>query len=141
MPPLHLRGRCAHYFFPPCAQAYVHLCLLVWALQEQTASQRADELTALLQEAEVSPIVEACDEDGEPARWVVSHWALAHGELETLQALLRGSWTQQRIRDCLPQLPRYLVHHDRHRRPSQEADVQQWVLRRLDLLQKEDFAA
>ena len=47
--------------------------------------------------------------------WVISHWGLAHCELETLQTLLRGSWSKQRLRDSLPQLQRYLVSRDRQK--------------------------
>lgn len=118
------------------AQAYVHLCLLVWALQEQNAQELRDGLVQWLKEPEVGGLEEAEEEESEPSRWVISQWGLARCELETFQTLLRGSWTRQRLRDALPDLQRYLVHRDRQRRRSQETEVQHWLLQRLALLEK-----
>jgi hypothetical protein len=123
------------------AQTYVHLCLLVWALQEQNAQELGQELAGLLREPEVGSLWEPRQEEPDSPTWVISHWGLARCELQTLRTLLRGSWTRQRLRDVLPHLQRYLVHRDRHRRPSQETDVQQWLRQRLDVPQKEGFAA
>jgi Transposase DDE domain len=122
------------------AQTYVHLCLIVWSLQEQNAQELCDELAQLLTDSEVGLLLEPLLEESDLPRWVMSHTMLAQLELETLQNLLRGSWTRQRQRDCLPQLRRYLVHRDRPKRPSQEREVQQWLLQRLDLPQKQAFA-
>lgn len=118
------------------AQAYVHLCLIVWSLQELS-----QELIGWLKEPEVGTFWEPAQEESERTYRVISHWGLAHCELETLQTLLRGAWTRQRLRDALPQLQRYLVRPDRHRRPSQETEVQRWLLQRLGLPQKEAYAA
>lgn len=123
------------------AQAYVHLCLIVWWLQEQNAQDLSELLVGLLREPEVGVLEELVEEESDPASWVISHWGLAHCELETLRTLLRGSWTRQRLRDVLPQLRRYLVSPDRQRRPSQETQVQQWLLQRLGLPEKEANAA
>ena len=123
------------------AQTYVHLCLLVWVLQEQNAQELGQQLAGLLREPEVGSLWEPTQEEPDSPNWVISHSLLARCELQTLQTLLRGSWTRQRLRDVLPLLQRYLVHRNRHRRPSQEADIQQWLLQRLDLPQKEGFAA
>jgi hypothetical protein len=123
------------------AQTYVHLCLLVWALQEQNAQELLEMLTGLLTEPEVDPLQEPAAEESAPQNWVVSHWGLTSCELETLQTLVRGSWTRQRLRDALPQLRRYLLSRNRLRRPSQETEVQSWLLQRLALPQKEALAS
>ena len=59
---------------------------------------------------------EPVEDEPEQPIWVISHWGLARCELETLQTLLRGSWTRQRLRDCLPALQRYLVSRQREKR-------------------------
>lgn len=113
------------------ARAYVHLCLLVWALQEQETQALSWLLTALLQEPEVGPAVERAEAETEPAGWVLSQGKLARSTLETQRTMLRGSWTQQRVRDCLPALQRYLVSRHRSKRPSQYAEVQHWLRQQL----------
>ena len=80
------------------------------------------------------------DEPEQPI-WVISHGGLARCELETLQTLLRGSWTRQRLRDCLPALQRYLVSRPREKRLSQETQVQHWLLQQLALPEKEALIA
>jgi hypothetical protein len=119
------------------AQAYVHLCLLVWCLQEQEAQELSALLSGLLIEPEVGPVQEQDEPDQPMSAGVISHWGLARWELETLRTLLRGSWTRQRVQDCLPQLRRYLVSRQRDKRLSQETEVQHWLLQQLALPQKE----
>lgn len=119
------------------AQAYVHLCLLVWALQEQEAQQLSELLGGLLREPEVNPVQEPAEMEQDEPTWVISHGGMARCELETLRTLLLGSWTRQRIRDCLPDVRRYLVSRQRPRRLSQETEVQAWLLQRLDKLEME----
>ncbi len=122
------------------AQAYVQLCLIVWSLQEQNAQDLSDELAGLLREPEVGVLLSPEQEESNSPLWVISHWGLARCELETLQTLLRGSWSRQRLRDSLPQLRRYLLSRDRQTRPSQETEVQRWLLQPLGLPQKEALA-
>lgn len=119
------------------ARAYVHLCVLSWLLQAQNAQELREELMQLLKEPEVGVLEETEEETGALSGWVISRWMLEDTTLETLQTLLRGMWTQQRIRDCLPELQRYLTSRDRPKRRSQEKEVQQWLLRRHTLLLKE----
>jgi Transposase DDE domain len=123
------------------AQAYVHLSLIVWALQEHNAQDLCQELAAVLQEPEVGSVWQPAQEESEPSHWVISHWGLARCELETLRSLLRGSWTRERLRACLPEIRRYLVRRDRHRRPSQEREVQAWLYQRLALPDEAALAA
>jgi hypothetical protein len=123
------------------AQAYVHLCLIVWSLQEQEAQELSEVLSGLLIEPEVGPVQEE-DEPGQPtSRWVISHWGLARCELETLRTLLRGSWSRQRLRECVPEIRRYLVSRQRHKRLSQETEVQHWLLQQLGMPQRETTVA
>jgi len=123
------------------AQAYVHLCLIVWALQEQNAQDLNQGLAAWLREPEVDMPGQTAQEESAPCILVISHWGLARCALETLRTLLRGVWTQQRLRDSLPALRRYLVRRDRQERPSQETEVQRWLLQRLGLSEREALAA
>jgi hypothetical protein len=121
------------------ALASVHLSLIVWSLQEQEAQELSEALSGLLSEPEVGPLQE--QEEQQQLTWVISHWGLACCELETLRTLLRGSWTRQRLRDCLSDLRRYLVSRQRCRRLSQETEVQQWLLQRLAMPVKEAITA
>jgi Transposase DDE domain len=121
------------------AQGYVHLCLIVWSLQEQEAQALSELLAGLLNEPEVSPLQEPAEQ--EQPGWVISHGGLARCELETLRTLLRGWWTPQRVRDCLPDLRRYLVTRQRKRRLSQETQIQDWLRQHLGKLGKEGTAA
>jgi hypothetical protein len=123
------------------AQTYVHLCLMVWFLQEQEAQELSVVLSGLLNEPEVDPVQEQDEPDQLTPRWVISHGGLARCELETLRTLLHGSWTRQRMQDCLPQLRRYLVSRQRDKRLSQETEVQHWLRQQLAVLQKEAAVA
>jgi len=113
------------------AQAYVHLCLLVWCLQEQAAQELSALLDGLLIEPEVGAVQQAEEPKPSLTTGVISHGGLACWELETLRSLLRGSWTRQRVQDCLPQLRRYLVSRPRDKRPAQESEVQRWLGQQL----------
>jgi hypothetical protein len=123
------------------AQAYVHLCLIVWFLQEHEAQELSGVLSGLLIEPEVGPVQEPDEPDQPTPGWVISHWGLARCELETLRALLRGSWTRQRVRDCLPEVRRYLVSRHRDKRLSQETEVHHWLLQQLARPQRGAAAA
>ena len=119
------------------AQVYVQLCVLLWALQEQEVQQLTEDLRGLLVEPAVGSWQEPAELEPEAAGWVISHWGLARCALSTLRTLLRGSWSQQRLRDCLPDLRRYLLSRDRPMRRSQETEMHHWLLLRLSLPQKE----
>src|SRR5262249_41700654 len=123
------------------AQTYVHLCLIVWSLQEQGVQELSLLLAELHHEPEVGRLVESALEPREEPSWVSSHWALARCEMETLRLLLRGSWTRQRLSDCLPALRRYLASRQREKRLSQETEVQHWLLQKLALPPKVAIAA
>ena len=113
------------------ARAYVHLCLLVWALQEHEAQELSALLSRLLSEPEVGPVQDGDEPEQSTPTWVISHGGLARCEVQTLRTLLRGSWTRQRVQDCLPQLRRYLLSRSRHKRLAQETEVQHWLLHHL----------
>jgi Transposase DDE domain len=123
------------------AQAYVHLCLLAWALQEQHAQTLSEELRERMKEQEETWSEEAAEQESEPAGLVLSLWKLAQIALETLRTQLRGTWTSQRLRDCLPDLQRYLLSRRRKGRPSQQDEVHQWLLQMLGEPKKESDAA
>src|SRR5437764_5057654 len=70
------------------AQAYVHLCLIVWCLQEQEAQELSVVLSGLLIEPEVGPVQEQDEPGQQTPTWVISHGGLARCELETLRTRL-----------------------------------------------------
>jgi hypothetical protein len=108
------------------------------ALQEQNAEELGGMLAGLLTEPEVGGVEEPREEESEGPTWVICHWRLAQCALETLQTLLRGSWTRQRQQDCVPDLRCYLVSRDRQKRRSQEMEVQGWLFQRRGLAEKEE---
>jgi hypothetical protein len=95
-------------------EATVRALLIAWALQEQVAA----DVRALLPTRSRDPT--------QPA----SSWLLAGLSVATLRQQVRGSWSVEGIRACLPQLVRFLVSSRRKRR-QQEADVRQWLEQRL----------
>jgi hypothetical protein len=95
-------------------EATVQALLVAWALQEQVA-------------AEVRTLLPSGTRDPQHA---ASSWLLAGVSVATLRAQVRGSWTLQRLRACLPRLVRFVVSSPRKRR-QQEADLRQWLLARL----------
>ena len=94
-------------------EATVRAVLVAWALQEQLANQ----LRALLPSGARDP--------SQPA----SSWLLAGLSVATLREQVRGSWTVERVRTCLPRLVRFLVSSPRKRR-QQEAEIRQWLAER-----------
>lgn len=94
-------------------EATVRALLIAWALQEQITA----ELGLLLPTLSREP--------GQPA----SSWLLAGLSVATLREQVRGSWTLQHLRECLPRLVRFLVSSPRHRH-QQEAEIRQWLLAR-----------
>lgn len=91
-------------------EATVRALLVAWAMQEQVSA----EVRSLLPDGARDP--------SHPA----SSWLLAGLSVATLRAQVRGSWTVERIRACLPSLMRFLVSSPRKRRQA-EADVRQWL--------------
>jgi hypothetical protein len=112
-------------------EATVRLLLLAWALQEEEAAQ----LRRLLPQG--LPAVATL-----PAAYpaVVSSWLLTTLCLETLRQQVRGSWTQARLRACVPRLQRYLCSQPR-RRAHQESEVRVWLAHHLSHVGSELKAA
>ena len=123
------------------ARIYLHLCLIVWCLQEQEAQSLYEQLTALLPEPEVGTWFEPAEEGEQEPTGVISRWGLMQCELDTILTLLHGSWSREHLQACLPLLERYLVSKPRKKRPSQDAQMQAWLSRRLDPLGKMEVAA
>jgi hypothetical protein len=117
------------------ARACMHLSLIVWSLQEREAQELSSALSVLLIEPEVNPFLEPEEPN------VISHAGMAKCGLETLRLVLRGSWTFQRVQDCLPDLRRYLTSRHRRKRLSQETEMQHWLLQKLAGPEKEASAA
>ena len=113
------------------ARVYVHLCLIVWSLQEHEAQALYEQLADLLAEPNVGKMLEQAEEEPQEPMWVISRWGLMRGALDTLRTLLHGTWSPQRLQQCLPELRRYLVTRQREKRVSQETEVRVWFLKRL----------
>jgi len=120
------------------AKVYVHLCLIVWSLQEQETQMLSDQLTALLQEPAVGEPLEG---DEEEPKWVISHWQLMRTQLDRLRMILHGTWSSKRWQDCLPLLLRYFVSRRRTKRVAQETEVLAWLQKRSSSLAKKGVAA
>jgi hypothetical protein len=111
-----LRVADLHCREPLALEATVRALLVAWALQEQVVT----ELRALLPNGSRDP------------RQPASSWLLAGLSVQTLQQQVRGTWTLVRVRVCLRQLVRFLVSSPR-KRCQQEAELRQWMERRLHL--------
>jgi hypothetical protein len=91
-------------------EATVRALLVAWALQEEmVGALRAHLPTA-------TP----------PTPRAVSSWGLVGLGLETLRQQVQGTWSQTRLRACLPRLRRFLVLPPR-RREHQETAVRAWL--------------
>lgn len=99
-------------------EATVRALVIAWALQEQVSA----EVRALLPTGARDP--------QQPA----SSWLLAGLSVQTLRMQVRGVWTVEGVRACLPRLVRFLVSSPRKRR-QQEADLRQWLAERLSSAQ------
>jgi hypothetical protein len=91
-------------------EATVRALLIAWALHEATVGH----LRALL------PTGTAME--GPP----VSSWLLTGLGLDTLRQQVQGTWSDARLRACLPRLRRFLASSPRRRR-HQESTVRTWL--------------
>jgi hypothetical protein len=91
-------------------EATVRALLVAWALQEGAM-------------AEIRPLLpRGAPEAPTPA----SSWLLTGLSLDTLRQQVQGTWSQARLRACLPRLQRFLVLSPR-RREHQETAVRAWL--------------
>lgn len=97
-------------------EATVRALLIAWALQEETVV----DLRALLPTG--TPI------DATP----VSSWLLTGLGLDTLRQQVHGTWSEARLRACLPRLRRFLTSSPRRRR-HQESTMRVWLTQRTPL--------
>jgi hypothetical protein len=104
------------------ATATIRALLVAWLLQEQVGR----ELQALLPQAKQPAAAQAVQER---SREVVSRWRLAVLSLETVRQQAQGSWSEERVRACLPRLQRFLV--SRASRAHQETEVRDFLLGRM----------
>jgi hypothetical protein len=108
------------------AKATVYAILVGWMLQQEVAQEIRESLQqmqAVLLEAE-QPLEE-------PAGWQhppISEWQVQALSVELFCQQVRGGWTQQRLRSCLPQLRRHLGERPR-KRPHRWQQVTQWLQR------------
>ena len=91
-------------------EATVRALLIAWALQEETVVT----LRTLL------PM------GASMAATPVSSWLLTGLGLDTLRQQVQGTWSEARLRACLPRLRRFLASSPRRRR-HQESAVRAWL--------------
>jgi hypothetical protein len=104
-------------------EATVRALLVAWALQEQFTA----EIRAMLPSGASDP------------QRAASSWLLATLSVQTLQQQVRGQWTSERLRACLPQLLRFVVS-SRRKREQQETAVRQWLEQRVRAVPLQDAA-
>jgi hypothetical protein len=98
-------------------EATVRALLIAWALHEGTIAA----LRALL------------PTDGLREPTPVSSWLLTGLSLDTVRQQVQGTWSEARLRACLPRLRRFLASAPRRRR-HQESAVRAWLAQRAALL-------
>jgi len=98
-------------------EATVRALLIAWALHEETVVA----LRALL------------PTDGLREPTPVSSWLLTGVSLDTLRQQVHATWSEARLRACLPRLRRFLASAPRRRR-HQESAVRAWLAQRAVLL-------
>jgi hypothetical protein len=91
-------------------EATVRALLSAWALHEETVVT----LRTLL------------PTDTARAATPVSRWLLTGLSLDTLRQQVQGTWSEARLRACLPRLRRFLASSPRRRR-HQESAVRAWL--------------
>ena len=91
-------------------EATVRALLIAWALHEDTSTLLRTLLSA----------------STPPEMTVLSSWLLSGLGLDTLRQQVQGTWSQTRLRACLPRLRRFLVLPPR-RREHQETAVRAWL--------------
>ena len=89
------------------ALATIRALLIAWVVQEN--------LGQLLRQALAAPVSRA-----------VSSWQLAQLSVATLRQAVVGSWTRQRLLECLPRLRRYVCSSPRTR-VQQETKIRRWL--------------
>ncbi|HJZ48804.1 MAG TPA: transposase [Roseiflexaceae bacterium] len=99
------------------ATASIRALLVAWLLQEQVSTALRGLLPCLS-----APVAMGGEAE---TRAVVSTWTVTVMSLETLRQQVVGTWTDVRVRACLPRLRRFLV--SRSRRPHQETEVRAFL--------------
>jgi hypothetical protein len=94
---------------PPSVESTVRALLVAWALPEG-----------------IRGALRAPRPPGTPPTpWAVSRWGFVGLSLDTLRQPVQGTWSQTRLRACLPRFRRFLVWPPR-RREQQETAVRAW---------------
>ncbi len=106
------------------AKATVYAILVSWMLQHEVAQEirvSLQEMQAVLLEAE-QPLEETEAWQQPP----ISEWQVQALSVELFCQQVRGGWTHERLRSCLPQLRRHLGERPR-KRPHRWQQVTQWL--------------
>jgi hypothetical protein len=99
------------------ATATIRALLVAWLLTEQVSTG----LRAVLPDLS-APLAPGAQTETKP---VVSSWTLTVLSLETLRQQVVGTWSEARVRECLPRLRRFLV--SRSKRAHQESEVRAFL--------------
>jgi hypothetical protein len=109
-------------------EATILALLVCWALQQQEAAQARDLLAhvrahvAKLTSASAAQESPVAAPAAEPEERVLSSWVLTALCVQTLRTVVQGVWTPTRLRDCLPQMRRFVCESPR-RRQQQESTI------------------
>jgi hypothetical protein len=107
------------------AKATVYAILVSWMLQQEVAQ----EIRASLQQMQ-AVLLEAQQPLQDPEGWqqpAISEWQVQALSVELFCQQVRGGWTHQRLRTCLPQLRRHLGERPR-KRPHRWQQITQGLL-------------
>lgn len=113
------------------ATATIRALLVAWLLQEQVSTALRGLLARLS-----APVAEGVEVE---TMAVVSTWTLTVLSLETLRQQVVGTWSEARVRECLPRLQRFLL--SRSRRPHQETEVRAFLTGRPGQRQRQERRA
>jgi hypothetical protein len=119
-------------------EATILALLVCWALQQREAAQARDLLAQVRAHvarlttgsASASQNTTGAEHVAEPRERVLSSWVLTALCVQTLRTVVQGSWTPARLRDCLPQLERFVCESPR-RRQQQESTIRRQVTAQL----------
>ncbi len=117
-------------------EATILALLVCWALQQQEAAQARTLLAqvrshvASLTTGAASQHTAGAEHTAEPKECVLSSWGLTTLCVQTLRTVVQGSWTPARLRDCLPQLQRFVCESPR-RRQQQERTIRGQLMAHL----------
>jgi hypothetical protein len=110
------------------AKATIYAILASWLLQQHVANAMKTALKSMYQiiEQERDAMSEGSDQREGHEETAISEWQVQVLSVEVFRQQVRGSWSQQRLTRCLPQLERHLRIRSR-KRPHRWQQVCTWL--------------